>query len=356
MIELIPKIFYYKLFSILRKPYILPINFTVSVTYKCFSRCKTCNVWKREVKEFDLLEYEKTFKSIGNGPFWFTLSGGEPFSRNDLEEIVKLIVKYCKPAIINIPTNGFLDKIPERVENILKFIGNTKLIINLSIDQIGEKHDEIRGLKKSYEKVINTFNKLKNIQNKNLTIGIATVISKYNMNDIPNLWGEVIKLKPDSYVLEIAENREELKTLENDISPLFSEYEKCVNFLEKEISKNPFSEKSKITLAFRQYYYKLTLKNILNKKQTIPCFAGIASTHISPDGDIWFCCIKAKSVGNLRENDYSFRKIWLSEEAWNLRKEIKKGNCYCPLANVSYTNILCSLKGICKVLYYYLLK
>ncbi|MEF9427124.1 MAG: hypothetical protein L0956_08115 [Candidatus Mariimomonas ferrooxydans] len=56
-----------------------------------------------------------------------------------------------------------------------------------------------------------------------------------------------------------------------------------------------------------------------------------------------------EGVGNLKEAGYDFRKIWFSERAEKLRNEIKDRNCFCPLANASYTNMLLSPKAMFRV-------
>jgi hypothetical protein len=76
------------------------------------------------------------------------------------------------------------------------------------------------------------------------------------------------------------------------------------------------------------------------RRQIIPCYAGWASAQIAPDGDVWFCCVRAEPIGNLRETDYDFRKVWWSERARSLREEVRAGRCDCPLANAAYTNLL----------------
>ena len=35
-------------------PRLLPVNLTVSVTYTCTSRCKTCDIWQKKVAEATL--------------------------------------------------------------------------------------------------------------------------------------------------------------------------------------------------------------------------------------------------------------------------------------------------------------
>lgn len=326
-----------------------PINLTVSVTYGCNSRCLTCNIWKKKAEEFTQVEFEETFKTIGK-PYWVTISGGEPFMRNDLVDIVKSLYNNAGPKIINIPTNGTIQDIPERVEDIVNACKNSKVVVNLSLDGIGKKHDEIRNLKGCFEKAMKTYEALRGIKQKNFTLGIHTVISRYNVKDIAEIFSYVRKLKPDSYITEIAEERIELGTMNASISPSIEDYSNAVNFLSSKMREEKFSGLPRITQAFRLEYYKLVQKNLVEKRQIIPCYAGFASGQIAPDGDVWSCCIRAEPVGNLRESDYDFGKVWFSKRADIVRQTIKKGGCHCPLANTSYTNMLFNPATLLKVL------
>jgi hypothetical protein len=77
--------------------------------------------------------------------------------------------------------------------------------------------------------------------------------------------------------------------------------------------------------------------------------AGVASAQIAPNGDVWTCCIRAESVGNLREHNYDFRSAWTTVKAYEMRRSIKAGECHCPLANASYTNMLCHVPTLTSV-------
>ena len=122
----------------------MPVNITISLLYSCNSRCMTCNVYEKKVKTLKIDEYDKIFSTLGQAPFWFTMSGGEPFIRKDIVEVCTLAYEKTRPAIINIPTNGSLDQIvPVKAEQIIKNCPETDVIINLSLDQIGEEHDNV---------------------------------------------------------------------------------------------------------------------------------------------------------------------------------------------------------------------
>lgn len=362
MISLIPKIFAYKLFYRFNWPKVLPMNLTIGVSFNCNSRCQTCNAWKKKSKDLTLGEWDKIFQSLGGAPFWFTVSGGEPFLRKDLAEVVKSLYRNCQPKIINIPTNGLLYQIiPQKVEEILKSCPKSQIIVNLSLDGIGKKHDLIRGVPGSFEKAMKTYKALRDLKYPNFTLGIHTVISKFNIDEIPQIYKHLIKLNPDSYVTEIAEEREELDTKGMDIAPSADKYSQAVDFLLREIKKvgqrpihpwwKRFKKISRITQAFRIQYYQIVKKVLKQKKQIIPCYAGFASAQISPSGNVWPCCIKAESIGNLAENNFNFKKIWLSKKADEIRQEIKSKKCYCPLANVSYTNMLLNFRTLIKVIF-----
>jgi radical SAM protein with 4Fe4S-binding SPASM domain len=351
-VKLLPKILKYPVFRRFGFPNTLPVNLTVSILYSCNSRCQTCNVYEKRVNNLTVEEYDKIFKSLGKAPFWFTISGGEPFLRKDIVDICQSAYKNCKPGIINIPTNGILYRfIPGRVEQIVKSCPDSQIIINLSLDETGERHDAIRGYRNNYQLALKTYQQLKELSYPNLTLGIHTVLSRYNTPNFPKIYHELIQLESDSYITEIAEERVELDTIGLDITPSYGEYAQAVDFLSEEIKKKKFSGISKVTQAFRLEYYRLVKQTLLKKTQVIPCYAGWASAQIAPDGDVWTCCIRAESIGNLRESNYDFKKIWSSQAAEKLRTSIRNKECYCPLANASYTNMLCSGRTLTRVIW-----
>jgi MoaA/NifB/PqqE/SkfB family radical SAM enzyme len=104
-----------------------------------------------------------------------------------------------------------------------------------------------------------------------------------------------------------------------------------------------------VTQAFRREYYELVKRTLREQRQIIPCMAGVASAQIAPNGDVWSCCVRAESMGNLREHGYDFGAVWRSEAAQEMRRSIKAGECFCPLANAAYTNMLLHGRTVMKV-------
>ena len=331
----------------------LPVNITVSVSYRCNSRCKTCNVWLLPNDDLTLVEWDRVFESLGDAPYWFTFSGGEPTWREDLPEMVESAYRHCRPGIINVPTNGILDKvIPGRIEQILQLAPKSDVIINLSLDAVGAKHDEIRGVKNNWPRAMRTYRQLKDLQRQysNLTLGIHTVISSYNIDSFPELCDFVQReLKPDSFITEIAEERVELDTVGLGITPTVEAYTVAIDVLLDSLRDIKLTPVAEVTQAFRRRYYELVKRTLREQRQIIPCMAGVASAQIAPNGDVWTCCVRAESMGNLREHDYDFGTVWRTGKADQLRRSIKAGECHCPLANAAYTNMLTHAPTVMKV-------
>jgi len=93
-------------------------DIVLAVTYQCNSRCGFCNIWRSQ-ESFSCQpdDYKKLPHNIKN----VNISGGEPFLRDDLPEIIKTIKNQCPKAKIIISTNGFTpSRIKEQMQRILK--------------------------------------------------------------------------------------------------------------------------------------------------------------------------------------------------------------------------------------------
>ncbi len=335
-------------------PRLLPFSVVASVTYCCNSRCETCRVWERKAEELTVDEWDRIFSGLGSGVYYLTFTGGEPFLRHDLVDIVAAGYRRCRPAVITIPTNGLLSgKIPDRVEELLRVTPDSKLGLNISLDGVGAQHDTIRGVPGAWERALETYQALKAIRHPNLTVSIHSVISRFNVDDAPAIFEGLAALEPDSYITEIAEERVELGTVGLPITPSPDEYGRAIDVLVGRLHERRFGGISKITQAFRAQYYGLVKRWLAERRQVIPCYAGWASGHIAPDGDVWTCCIRAEPIGNLRAADYDFRRIWLDSGADSraeaLRCDIRAGGCHCPMANASYTNMVLHVPTLLRV-------
>jgi len=332
----------------------LPINLTVSVTYSCPSRCLTCDIWQKKVDDFTVDEYARTFRTLDRVPIWVTLSGGDQFIRDDLDEIVGLVRTEIEPSIINIPMNGI---ITERIFNLLPKIAErskgAQLVLNLSVDEIGEEHDRLRGAPRNWEKLLDVAQLIRDLKvtYPHLVLGVHTVVSVHNVHRIEQISRQAKEVfHPDSYITEVAENRVELKTMEKHITPDPADYRRAVAHLTQMIrEKRATLPVARLVESLRLEYYDLAARTLEEKRQVIDCYAGWASAHIAPDGHVWGCCTRAESLGNLRDVGYDFGTIWRGPVANAFRDSVRRKECACPLANASYTNLLLDPPSLARV-------
>lgn len=152
------------------------------------------------------------------------------------------------------------------------------------MDGIGEQHDKIRGVKGNFYLAIKTLTELKKLQHPRLTVGVNTVISRYNVAEFPKIYTYIKNnFNPDDYIAEIAENRAKLANMGLKITPDKNKYMKVllflINFLENEKQKKKIS---KIVRTLRIEFYKY-----LMQQYPLENFEGIASGYLMSNGEVW---------------------------------------------------------------------
>lgn len=314
----------------------------ISTNFRCNFRCQTCNVYDRKVVELTAEEWERVFESMGTAPTWMTFSGGEPFLRGDLPDIICSAIDHCQPAIVNIPTNGwFTDRVLAGVEKICTTHPDTQLVINLSFDHhVPERHDVIRGAPGSWARLMDTFAGLRALDLPNLTVGVHTVVSDRNEDDFPAVAQGLAGLGADSYIAEPAEERVELQTLETGISPRAAKFASAAAAV-LEVEETASGAVAGMARSLRKEYYGRVTRLLAGEEDAMPeCQAGFLSVHVVADGDVWSCCVLARSFGNLRDADFDFPTVWFSDAAEEFRDWMRGRRCACPLANAAYTSLL----------------
>jgi len=332
----------------------LPVNLTVSVTYSCPSRCATCDIWQKKVDDLSVDEYGRIFPTLQKVPVWVTLSGGDQFVRGDFDEIVRLVRTQIEPRIINIPMNGVItERIFRLLPKIAEYSVGAQLVLNLSVDEIGVAHDRIRGSERNFEKIKLVADLIHDLKKSypHVVLGVHTVISKLNVARIPEIEREARAIfRPDSYIAEVAEKRVELKTTEKDITPDPADYRRAVQHLRNAIKAHRSTHPvARLVESLRLEYYELSARILEEQRQVIDCYAGWASAQLAPDGHVWGCCVRAESVGNVREHEYDFAAVWFGPAADEFRRSVRAHECACPLANASYTNLLLDSPSLARV-------
>lgn len=332
----------------------MPVSITLSVTNKCNSRCKTCNIWKLQRQNPKLIkeelttgEWEQILQKMGRGPLWFTVTGGEPALRDDLTEVVSYIARYNRPRYINLATSGiYPTKIADTVQAALESLSRKGVVltVNISVDEVGKRYGGLRGVPEGFEKMKETFSLLKSLQKEyaHLIVGANIVLSRYNHRRFRTIHHHISEeLGPDSLVSELGAERGAFFFGE-DISIPAGECGQLLDFLLR--GENQRTKDARVIRWFRNSYYRL-MKRQLPGKAAVECYAGYASAEISPTGELWNCSTRIDSFGNLRDYGYDFKRVWRSERANEVRAKIKEERCFCTGANPNYMNILCNISS-----------
>ena len=153
------------------------LNGTVIVTYRCNARCNMCSRYKAPSKP----EEEISIETIRKLPqMYFTnITGGEPFIREDLKDIVREL--YKKSDRIVISTNGFFT---DRIIDLCKEF--PQIGIRISIEGLEETNNEIRGLEDGYNRGYTTLKKLREMGMKD--VGFGMTVQDRNACDLVPLY------------------------------------------------------------------------------------------------------------------------------------------------------------------------
>jgi MoaA/NifB/PqqE/SkfB family radical SAM enzyme len=346
-----------------------PLTLTFSVTAACQSRCKTCNIGnvylanpKLAKRNLSLEEIEKVFRSLGR-IYFFNVSGGEPFMRPELAEIVRLACLHLRPRLIHIPTNAISPKFIARTTRAILghmdalLPASVPISIKPSIDGVGAMHDYVRGYEGNFALLEKTIDALLEIRRENprLHVDLGTVISNLNLHHLDEIEDWVHARGIESYRHEIAEQRAEFHNLGDPITPTAEVYERLTERFKEMIQRNIRGKAwlTRTTEAVRVVYYDVAVQILKQRRQVTPCYGGISNIHMNYDGEIWPCCVLGgeQSLGRVREWDYDIQALLRSEQARRSRKYIADGNCACPLANQWLNNVLLTPRHMLKVLY-----
>ncbi len=338
------------LFDNLRKSYSLlselnpwnhmfpPVRYFLELTYRCNLNCSFCFI--NESRQKNEMTTKEWLNIIDQIPIYSFISfvAGEVLIRDDFFEIFE---KACKKTLgkVSIISNGLL----LNEYKINQFIKNNMLLLSVSVDGFEENHDKIRNKKGLWENIIRnlyTLQELKTQKNiKRPLVDIKSVILENNLDDLPKIYKESIKLGAEFYSLSFKRNnflRQNSKLYE-DFSKEFYEiqyplemYFNKEHFIEiykelESISKNAptklrwapkFEEVGDLDRILK--YFTLGTENI--QKIYKPCNIPFSSVFITPEGDI-YPCLSVK-LGNVRNK--RIQKILNEKPYKEFRNKLKQ--------------------------------
>lgn len=287
----------------------------VITTYRCNAKCHMCNIWKypTDVKEEIRPEILQKLPKLA----FCNITGGEPFLRDDIGELVDVIRHKAKRVVIS--TNGYYT---ERVLAIAK--RNPGIGFRISIEGLPAANDELRGLKDGFDHGLRTLLELQRMGVKDIGFGIT--ISDRNIGDLVELY-QLAKSMDLEFATAVVHNSYYFHKSDNVITRQ-AEARAALENLIAELLRT-----KKMKNWFRAYFNYGLIHYAEGKPRLLPCKAGTENFFVDPWGEIRPCngleeSIWIDSMGNLNKN--SFDEIWNGQKARDIRKKVEacRKNCW----------------------------
>lgn len=290
-----------------------PKTAVIAVTLNCNAKCVMCNIWKNkitnELKPEEYLKLPSSLKEIN-------ITGGEPFLRNDLEQVVRCIKQACKNARLVISSNGYLyEKIERKMKEILKV--DPKTALRISIDGMEETHNKIRGFKDGFQRALETLSRAKDIGIKDL--GISMTISSMNVGQIYNVFQLSRQLSVQMTMTVASDSDIYFGNIDDNIKTFdFQEFEKQLNMITKERIDDVKPKE-----WARAWFEGLLVDFVRDKKRPFGCDAGRGFFYMDSIGRVYGCHIIENYIGNMGDYE-TFKELWNNEARKDVFEKAKK--------------------------------
>jgi MoaA/NifB/PqqE/SkfB family radical SAM enzyme len=299
------------------------------ITFVCDARCEMCSNWTRGDRKNDigLADIEKCFSS----PLWknienVNISGGEPTTRNDLVDIVRIILdKLPRLRKFGLNTTGLtphraipmLTKIVEMCE-AKGVIFSTRV----SIDGVGEMHNTVRKVKRGFEKANETIRAMQALQKKHpsFNFGISTTIFHMNLDDAENIlaWAKQEKLDIVFNMVRFTDAMLGNSELEVKWKPMGTEEERMRQFFLDRVRQDSMLDGQNLVYM----HYADMIANGYHR--TAPCPFQTQGIMLNPDGGMFFC-ENSDVVGNVKDTDPE--ELYFSAASQKHRNWIRDEKC-----------------------------
>jgi len=320
----------------------------ILVTSVCDMRCTHCFFTEqlddapRKKLQMTTREIERISETLGGNLGVLVLAGGEPFTRKDLPEIARAFYTNNKLESVYITSNGQIQKriLPD-VARILQECPRLNVTVALGIDGLKEQHDKIRQKSGSWDVVIETARQLQAMKSEYPRLDVQTCTCFMNSNqDTIFEWYDFVKyqLKPDKVNFNyIRPPAADSKELEID----GARYARLAAMIDEDsrhgaIKNHYYGDTGFFKAALDIYMHGLIARTQETQKAQLTCYAGTAGGVIYDEGTV-SSCENLEPVGNLRDYDWNFQKLWFSPAMQARRKKAADGcfcthesNCYYP--------------------------
>ena len=279
----------------------------VIATYRCMHKCRMCHIWKHPTRPEE--EFRPSLLEKLPELSFCNLTGGEPFMREDIDDIVTVLKKKARRLVIS--TNGYL------TQNIVDLAKKHRGIgFRISLEGLSMTNDELRGVPGSFDQGLRSMLELRRLGIRD--IGFAITVSDRNAGDLMELY-YLAKAMRIEFATAVVHNSYYFHTSDNvfeNTAGIASSFEKLIQDLLRTW---------KIKNWFRAYFNQGLIDTVGGGERPLLCAAGTDTFFLDPWGEIKPCNgmeerFWHESFGNL--HDRSFVDIWSSQKAARIREMV----------------------------------
>src|SRR5262245_3548246 len=292
----------------------------------CNMKCEHCFYWQNLNRPDDLtfeeiVDLSQQLGHIEN----LNLSGGEPFLRKEFGAICRQFIRANGVKEIYVPTNGyFAERTVRQIRETLQEPDLRLFAVEFSLDGMPEFHDRFRKTKNAFQKAMETYDALVELQREDsrLQLHAISTATADNMDEIRRLTTFLFERCPKVTHHNLALIRGD-RLNPSLQGPQLAEYEALYDYLKRLWAPREQGRYGAIVEPMIQW---AKVKTAREGRQVVPCRAGVLSAVIYSNGDVSMCETHPP-LGNIRQR--SFREIWHSQEARQLRGSICARACHC---------------------------
>jgi MoaA/NifB/PqqE/SkfB family radical SAM enzyme len=326
-----------------------PIHLTFFVTRRCNARCPFCFYAAARdagdgAPELALDEVRRVAASM-DALLWVLFSGGEPFLREDLAEVSQVFHDVNRAAFLTYPTNGLLpEAVVETTADVLRRCPESVVVVKVSLDGVGGRHDALRGTPGGFAKAVRTLEGLAALaaRHPRLELGVNTLLGAANREDVP----EVVR-----FVHGLEGVRAHTLTLERSpdggpapgVGP--EDHRAASELLERvwRGRRRRFHRfaGARLKAAQDRIQRRLIERTLAERRRVLPCYAGRLNLVLTERGELHPCESRWQlSFGNVRDAGYDVGAMLRSARGRAVQDEIARGRCWCSHECNFLTNVL----------------
>ena len=303
-----------------------PPFFILFVNSICNLTCEHCFYWQNLNQRDDLSFAEIAALSADIGRIEnLNLSGGEPFLRPDLDDVVRLVIRENGVRQIYVPSSGFFtDRTETALKSILEEPTLDLFVVELSIDGMESYHNTLRGSDEAFSRAMQTHDMLARLSQEDprLRIHAISTVTNKNIEEIRSLTDFLLSRCSSMEHHNIPVIRGDRKDPAL-LAPNPDRYRELWSYVQERWAPREQGRFGGIVEPMLQWARDRTLRE---ERQVVPCRAGTLSGVVYANGDVGLC-EQHDPIGNLRHA--SFKEIWTSPSANDLRARIAAKECWC---------------------------